>query len=803
MSAAGQPSTETGSHSADRVGVRIPRFWGVTGMPAPDRRRVTLTLTLSALVVALGVSVLIGWALDMALLKSWLADSVQTKVNAALCLLLLGAAAGLAVAAPGRLGTRMRAILALAALAIAGATLLEHAAAINLGIDQFFVADAASAAAPHPGRFAVQTAVGFIGAALAILAAGRRFRGLYVAEALAVVCGIVGGVGLMGYLFGAGELLSLGSATQVSLPASVGLVAVAAAIITSDPNHGLVELWRDAGIAGQVFRRFLPAVVLVLPAGAWLRLVGERAGLYDENIGLSIMVVFEALILVAVGAWTTVRVHALEIERQEALSGLLRLGAAAATPLIETAPVGLAVLDRELRCLYVNPAFAAICGISSMAGLGQHVDRLLPALGGHPMAMLSRVAAAGAALREVEITGPARPGGVAGAWLLGAEPLSDSDGEPSGLTLSIVDITERKRREEAIAAAAELRRQAQAIGESIPFGIWLAEADGRMRYLSESMLEMSGQTMDQARDFGWMATLAPESAEETRRDLTATIASRTPWNHELVICGADGRRRTILSRGFPISNGSGAVTSWAGINLDITDRKDAEAFRESFLGILSHEIGTPITSIFAASTLLSRAGLDDARRTDLVGDIGHEAERLGRLVEDLVILARAERGTIQVHTEPVLLQHVLPKVCEQERRRWPDCRVELTMASPLPVARAEEAFVEQIARNLLDNAAKYGPADGPIEVVVDALDGWPRVRVLDRGPGIDPVEADRLFEVFYRSGRTSNIAGSGIGLFVVHRLVESVGGTVWARPRDDGPGAEFGFRLQPLTEDLV
>jgi two-component system sensor histidine kinase KdpD len=267
--------------------------------------------------------------------------------------------------------------------------------------------------------------------------------------------------------------------------------------------------------------------------------------------------------------------------------------------------------------------------------------------------------------------------------------------------------------------------------------------------------------------------------------------------------GADNRRRTILSRGFPINNGLGEVTSWAGINLDITDRKDAEAFREAFLGILSHEIGTPITSIYAASTLLSRPGLDDARRTALVGDIGHEAERLGRLVEDLIVLARVERGTIQVHTEPVLLQQVLPKVCEQQRRRWPDCRFELNMTSSLPVARAEEAYVEQIVRNLLDNAAKYGPSNGPVDVIVDAPDGWPRVRVLDRGPGIDPAEADRLFEVFYRSARTNNVAGSGIGLFVVHRLVESIGGTIWARPRDDGPGAEFGFRLQPLTDDLA
>jgi signal transduction histidine kinase len=292
-----------------------------------------------------------------------------------------------------------------------------------------------------------------------------------------------------------------------------------------------------------------------------------------------------------------------------------------------------------------------------------------------------------------------------------------------------------------------------------------------------------------------MASLAPEIVDQTKRDWAETVAARAPWNHELAVQAQDGYRRTILSRGFPVRDEKGEVTSWAGINLDITDRKDAEEFREAFLGILSHELGTPITSIYGASTLLSRPGLTDARRSELLSDIGHESERLRRLTE---------RGTIQVHTEPVLLQHVLPKVCDEEQRRWPDNRFKLTTAPRVPVARADEAFVEQIVRNLLENAAKYGPADGLVELMVDAPDGWPRVRVLDRGPGIDPAEAERLFEVFYRSERTSRVAGSGIGLFVAHRLVESIGGTIWARPREDGGGgAEFGFRLQPMTEDVA
>ena len=795
MATSGERLIEASASGTDRAAHGSPMRSEGRLMDTPR----TSTL-LAALVVVLGMVVLVGWALGLPLLTSGLPGLVQMKVNAAFCFLGLGCALLSYRELPGRRGIWLTRALATVVIAIAGATLFEHLSGVDLSIDRIFASDLASAASPYPGRFAIQTAVGFLSAAFAILLLGRRIRGVYPSEPLALLCGLVGAVSLLGYLYGAGELLSLGSPTQISLPAALGLIATCGALVAVEPDHVLVRLMTDTGIAGQVIRRILPAALLVVPLGAWIRLVGERAGLYDESVGLSVMVSFEALVLVGVGAWTTGRVRRLEEERLQAVTDLIRLGAAASTPLIETAPVGLAVLDRELRYLYVNPALVAIGGVSAVASLGQRIDRIVPAFGEETMATLARAVADGVAVHDLEVSGQTRESEHLRTWLMSAEVLGDSDGATVGLAISIVEITERKHREEALAAVAESQRQAQAIGESIPFGIWLAQSDGLMRYLSESFLRMSGQTMEQARDLGWMASLAPETADRTKRDWAATVAAAAPWNHELVVLDSSGGRRTVLSRGFPIRSATGEVTSWAGINLDITDRKDAEAFREAFLGILSHELGTPITSIYGASTLLSRPGLTDARRSELLGDIGHESERLRRLIEDLVVLARAERGTIQVHTEPVLLQHLMRKVCDAERRRWPKCHFELTIAPVVPVARAEEGFVEQIVRNLLENAAKYGPENGEVELIVDARNGFPRVRVLDRGPGIDPAEAERLFEVFYRSDRTSRVAGSGIGLFVAHRLVESIGGSIWARPREDG-GAEFGFLLQPMTAD--
>jgi signal transduction histidine kinase len=116
---------------------------------------------------------------------------------------------------------------------------------------------------------------------------------------------------------------------------------------------------------------------------------------------------------------------------------------------------------------------------------------------------------------------------------------------------------------------------------------------------------------------------------------------------------------------------------------------------------------------------------------------------------------------------------------------------------------ADPTYLEQIVRNLLTNAAKYGGSGAAIEITVELDEASDEVvvRVLDDGPGIEPTEAERLFELFYRSPTTAKAtAGAGIGLFVCARLVRAMGGRIWASARPNG-GAEFGFALRVMHED--
>ncbi|MEX2011230.1 MAG: PAS domain S-box protein [Chloroflexota bacterium] len=235
---------------------------------------------------------------------------------------------------------------------------------------------------------------------------------------------------------------------------------------------------------------------------------------------------------------------------------------------------------------------------------------------------------------------------------------------------------------------------------------------------------------------------------------------------------------------------------------DVTAPRQRQAVRDTFIGVLSHELRTPVTTIYAGSKVLARGGgLDEEVRRGVFEDIHVEAERLHRLVEDVIALTRFGEEEGDVGNEPVLLQRVLPGVIRSEELRWPGVTFDLRVPPGIPTVVADPTYVEQVVRNLLSNAAKYAGPEAIVETVVEAGEGEVLVRILDNGPGFPHDEADQLFELFFRSPSTAGSAsGAGIGLFVCARLIRAMGGRIWARPRED-KGAEFGFSLQVMRAD--
>jgi signal transduction histidine kinase len=215
---------------------------------------------------------------------------------------------------------------------------------------------------------------------------------------------------------------------------------------------------------------------------------------------------------------------------------------------------------------------------------------------------------------------------------------------------------------------------------------------------------------------------------------------------------------------------------------------------------MSHELRTPITTIYGTTKLFDRAAESPDLMRSMLVDIEAEADRLYRLVEDLLILSRSESG-IEIEGEPVLLQHVIRSVVTGEAARWPEVRFASRVPAGLPPVSGDRTHLEQVVRNLLSNAAKYSGAGTDVEVRAEVEVNEIAVRVLDSGPGFAGDEADSLFELFYRSPTTAKKAtGAGIGLYVSRALIEAMGGRIWARPRPTG-GAEFGFTVPILDPE--
>ena len=242
--------------------------------------------------------------------------------------------------------------------------------------------------------------------------------------------------------------------------------------------------------------------------------------------------------------------------------------------------------------------------------------------------------------------------------------------------------------------------------------------------------------------------------------------------------------------------------------IDLAGRYAAERragmLRDAFIGVISHELRTPITTIYGASAMLRRRGESmsvDARQ-QVIADIEAEADRLRRLIEDLLVLSRAEGGRVELARDPVLVGHVVRRASEAEAVVWPTHRFRPEIEPGMPLVGAEETYLEQVVRNLLTNAAKYSPQGSEVEVRVGSDGDEVVVRVLDAGIGLSAADPDQLFELFYRSpAATRHAAGAGIGLFVCRELVRAMGGRIWAANRPSG-GAEFGFALPVLGPDV-
>jgi two-component system sensor histidine kinase KdpD len=226
---------------------------------------------------------------------------------------------------------------------------------------------------------------------------------------------------------------------------------------------------------------------------------------------------------------------------------------------------------------------------------------------------------------------------------------------------------------------------------------------------------------------------------------------------------------------------------------------EAERLRTALLSSLSHDLRTPLATIEGAASGLLEDGssLAPAARAELADTILQESRRLNRLVSNLLNMVRVETGALAVSRSWQPLEETLGVALLRMEGRLGRRRVTVELPPDLPLVPIDEILIEQVFVNLLENAAKYTPADSPIHVSASRGDGAVWVEIADRGAGIPPGEEEAVFRKFYR-GESAPVGaepgGAGLGLAIVRGIVTAHGGRVWVEKRPGG-GAAFRFTL--------
>ncbi|MBX5451348.1 ATP-binding protein [Thermogemmatispora sp.] len=245
-----------------------------------------------------------------------------------------------------------------------------------------------------------------------------------------------------------------------------------------------------------------------------------------------------------------------------------------------------------------------------------------------------------------------------------------------------------------------------------------------------------------------------------------------------------------------------------GLQLELLRQTDA--LRTALLSSVSHDLRTPLASIKAAASSLLQEDIawDEESRRSFALTIEREADRLNRLVENLLDMSRIEGGALKPEKEWYPLDELVHDVLLQLQPLLQQRRIHIELEEDLPPVPIDYLQLSQVMTNLIENAVRHTPADSPIEIEARRRDGYVQVSVADRGPGIPPADLERIFDKFYRvrrgggasggGGGGGRAGGTGLGLAVCKGLVEAHGGRIWAENRPGG-GAIFHFTL-PLND---
>jgi two-component system phosphate regulon sensor histidine kinase PhoR len=341
-------------------------------------------------------------------------------------------------------------------------------------------------------------------------------------------------------------------------------------------------------------------------------------------------------------------------------------------------------------------------------------------------------------------------------------------------------------------ALARERQELEVLMAAIPEAIVAVDAETRLLFFNSRFALLFGDQKSQARPVLGEVFRAPEILETFRK---AIKEERAETIDVQLHTRTDQATRYFTLAVTPLRRDSGTVSSAVGIFHDVTELKQAEKIRIDFVANVSHELRTPLTAIKGYTDTLS----DDIRQQRFdaldryIGVIQRNTERLMTLIEDLLDLSSLESNeSPEVTKHPVSTRELTSRVIAQLEPRRAMKALTIDAQYGAELVQSDPRRLEQVLVNLIDNAIKYGPQGGRVQVIWETTPKAVVLRVSDNGPGIPREYIPRLFERFFRvdKARSREMGGTGLGLAIVKHIMQRHGGSVQVKS-DIGQGTEF------------
>jgi len=366
-------------------------------------------------------------------------------------------------------------------------------------------------------------------------------------------------------------------------------------------------------------------------------------------------------------------------------------------------------------------------------------------------------------------------------------------GNPIAVGAVMRDMRPELLAKQALADSEQLLRN---ITTASPTALWMSDDQGTIVYVNQTWIDWTGYNLEDKQD-EWLNAIHPADRKRAVDKFIIDLKNRAFYEIEFRLIHTDGTIHWCVATGRPQYNNSGGFTGYVGSCSDITEQKNLQQQKDDFIGIASHELKTPVTSIKAYTQVLERmlAKQGAHREAGMIGRMDSQINRLTSLIGDLLDVTKINSGKLQFNDRDFDFNQLIKELIEDLQHT----SGKHTIVESLQVTgmvHADRERISQVITNLITNAIKYSPNANQVIVRTSVQDNEVRLCVQDFGIGISKQQQQKVFEQFYRvSGDMQHtFPGLGLGLYISSQIIKREGGRIWVTSEIDN-GSTFCFAL--------